>query len=117
MPSLLYGGLRYIQTRHAIYCKLCKDTIESKTNYDFNMCSCGLVGIDGGIGSSNRIIGSLENIEQRSMYCAHVNEKNLWLPKEIIETAHLNLISKYNQNVKVQGGETQGDNYTVEETS
>jgi hypothetical protein len=88
MPSLLYGGVRYTQVRHAIYCKLCKDTLESKSNHDFKMCSCGAVGID-----SDRIIGSLENIEQRSVYCAFINGKKLWLPQEIIESTHLELYS------------------------
>jgi hypothetical protein len=55
------------------------------------MCSCGSVGID-----SDRTLGSLENIEQRSIYCAFINGKKLWLPQEIIETAHLNLMNKYN---------------------
>jgi hypothetical protein len=110
MPSITYGGVKYIQVRHAIYCKLCKDTLESKTG--FKMCSCGLVGID-----SDRTLGSLENIEQRSIYCAYVNGKKLWLPQEIIESTHLNLINKYKQNAKVQGGETQGNYNPVEETT
>lgn len=110
MLYIVYGGVKYIQVRHAIYCKLCKDTLESKK--DFKMCSCGLVGID-----SDRILGSLENIEPRSMYCAFINGKKFWLPQEIIETTHLNLINKYKQNAKVQGGETQGNyNFTKETT-
>jgi hypothetical protein len=76
------------------------------------MCSCGSVGID-----SDRIIGSLENIEQRSIYSAYVNGKKFWLPQEIIETAHLNLLNKYKQNDKVQGRETQGNDYVAEETT
>ena len=112
MPSIIYGGVRYIQVRHAIYCKLCKDTLESKSNHDFKMCSCGSVGID-----YDRTLGSLENIEPRSIYCAHVNGKKLWLPQEIIESTHLNLISKYKQNAKVQGRETQGDYNLTKETT
>jgi hypothetical protein len=100
MPTLIYGGLKYIQTRHAVYCKLCKDTLESISNYDFKMCSCNSVGIDGGIGAGNRIIGSLENMEQRSIYCTYVNGKRLWLPPDIIETAHLNRIEKYKQDAR-----------------
>ena len=30
MPSITYGGVEYIQVRHALYCKKCKETIESK---------------------------------------------------------------------------------------
>jgi hypothetical protein len=96
MSSLVYGGVKYIRVRHAIFCKLCKDTLESITG--FKMCSCGSIGID-----DNRILGSLENIEPRSMYCAFINGKKLWLPQEIIETTHLNLLNKYKQNAKVKG--------------
>ena len=112
MPSIVYGGVRYIQVRHAIYCKLCKDTLESKDNHDFKMCSCGSVGID-----YDRILGSLENIEQRSIYCAFINGKKLWLPQEVIETAHLNQVNKYKQNAKVQRREAQGDYYVAKETT
>jgi hypothetical protein len=112
MPSITYGGVKYIQVRHAIYCKHCKDTIESKINHEFKMCSCGSVGID-----SDRIIGSLENIEQRSIYCAYVNGKKLWLPQEIIESTHLNIVNKYKQNDKVKGGKTQGNCYSLEKTT
>lgn len=115
MPSIIYGGVKYIQVRHAIYCKLCKDTLESKDNHDFKICSCNSVSLDGG--PSNKILGSLENIEPRSVYCAFINGKKLWLPQEIIETAHLNLINKYKQNAKVQGRETQGNNYTLEKAT
>ena len=100
MPELIHGGLRYIQVRHAVYCKLCSETIESKSDHDFKQCSCGSVGVDGGIESSNKIIGSPENMEQRSLYCAYVNGKKLWLPHEVIETAHLNNIAKYKQNAR-----------------
>lgn len=112
MSSITYGGVKYIQVRHAIYCKLCKETIESKINHEFKMCSCGSVGID-----SDRILGSLENIEPRSIYIAYVNGKKLWLPQEIIESTHLNIVNKYTQNAKVQGRETQGNCYLAKETT
>ena len=47
MNYILYAGLKYSQIRHAIYCKKCKETIESKHQYDFKFCSCNSVGIDG----------------------------------------------------------------------
>jgi hypothetical protein len=81
------------------------------------MCPCGSVGVDGGIGPSNRILGSLENIEQRSVYCADVNGKKFWLPEEVSQIAHLNMVAKYKQNDKVKRRETQGNNYTLEETT
>ena len=100
MSELIYGGLRYLQVRHAIYCKLCKETVESKSDHDFKTCSCGSVGVDGGIGLSNRIIGSPENMEQRSIYCTYINGKKVWLPQEVVESAHLNNIANYKQNAR-----------------
>jgi hypothetical protein len=85
MPSIVYGGLRYTQTRHAIYCKKCMETIESKHVHDFKMCSCKTVGIDGGISAGNRILGDLSDMENRSMYCAVVEKKKIWLPANVIE--------------------------------
>jgi hypothetical protein len=49
------------------------------------MCSCGAVGIDGGISAGNRILGDLSDMENRSMYCAVVEKKKIWLPPNIIE--------------------------------
>ena len=83
MPSILYGGLRYSQVRHAIYCKNCKETIESISDRDFKMCLCNSVGIDGGISSGNRILGKLEDMENRSVYCARLMKKKIWLPEEV----------------------------------
>ena len=81
MCSIIYGGLRYMQIRHAIYCKKCFETIESKDIYDLKYCSCKSIGIDGGISSGNRIIGNTSDIENRSMYCAIVQQKRIWLPE------------------------------------
>jgi hypothetical protein len=85
MPSIIYGGVRYIQVRHAIYCKLCKDTIESKDEHNFKWCSCGSIGIDGGIKDGNRILGNMCDIETRSMYHTFLNKKRIWLPQTVIE--------------------------------
>ena len=80
MPSIVYAGVRYIQTRHAIQCKKCLETIESKYTHDFKYCSCGTVGIDGGTSDGNRILGNLSDIEDRRMYSAIVGKKKIWLP-------------------------------------
>lgn len=85
MPYILYGGVKYEQVRHAILCKKCKDTIESKSVHDFKYCSCGAVGIDGGVLAGNHILGDILDIEPRSMYRAVINGKELWLPQEVIE--------------------------------
>ena len=85
MPSIVYNGIRYTQTRHAIQCKKCLETIESKHRNDFKYCSCKAVGIDGGISSGNRIIGNLTDIEYRSMYCTIIDKKKIWLPQSAID--------------------------------
>ena len=85
MPSIVYGGVKYTQIRHAIQCKKCLETIESKHIHDFKYCSCMAVGIDGGISDGNRILGSLSDIEDRSMYCAVIGGKRIWLPQCAIE--------------------------------
>jgi len=94
MPSIIYAGVRYSQTRHAIYCKKCKETIESKSIHDFKYCTCGAIGIDGGIGGGNRILGKLSDMEDRSMYCTVVNKKKIWLPQSVIEQQFIELQNK-----------------------
>ena len=84
MSTILFGGLKYTQIRHAIYCKICTDTIESISVHDYKVCKCGAVGIDGGIVPGNRILGSLHNIENRSMYRATLGTKIFWLPEGIL---------------------------------
>ena len=39
------------------------------------------VGIDGGIDDGNRILGNISDMEDRSMYCAIVQKKKIWLPQ------------------------------------
>ena len=85
MPSIVYGGVKYTQIRHAIQCKRCLETIESKDIHDFKYCSCGAVGIDGGMSEGNRILGNLADVEERSVYCANVGNKKLWLPHSVVE--------------------------------
>ena len=80
MPHIIYGGLKYLLVRHAVYCKSCKNTVESKYGYDFKMCPCGLIGVDGGISDGNRVLGDLSMLEDRSMYRADINGKRFWLP-------------------------------------
>jgi len=95
MPSITYGGVEYIQIRHAIYCRQCKDTIESKSVHDFKFCSCGSVGIDGGIFAGNRILGNLSDIQDRSVYRAIIGNKIIWLPEIVVK----NNLNKCNTNI------------------
>jgi hypothetical protein len=85
MPSIVYGGLRYTQIRHVIQCRKCLETIESKDIHDLKYCSCRAVAIDGGISAGNRILGNLLDIDERSIYCANVLNKNFWLPHSVVE--------------------------------
>jgi hypothetical protein len=85
MPSIVYGGVRYTQIRHAIQCKKCLETIESKYIHDFKYCLCGAVGIDGGVSAGNRILGNLSDLDYRSMYCTIIGKKKIWLPQFAIE--------------------------------
>jgi len=90
MSTILFGGIKYHQIRHAIYCKICKETVESKSVHDYKVCKCGTVGVDGGVEPGNRILGNLANMESRSMFRAIVGGKVFWLPEDTIR----NLFSK-----------------------
>ena len=85
MSFIVYGGVRYTQVRHAVFCNKCLETIESRFIHDFKTCSCGAVGIDGGISDGNRVLGDPSDIQIRSMYCAIVGKKTIWLPLFVIE--------------------------------
>lgn len=98
MPSIIHDGIRYTQTVHAIKCKKCLETIESKQVHDFKMCSCGSVGIDGGISAGNSVLGELSDIENKSKYCAIVENKKIWLPHTIIENYFQNKPTSQNQS-------------------
>jgi len=74
-----------MQVRHAVYCKLCKDTVESKSIHNFVTCACGSASVDGGIDSGNRIIGDRKNMELRSIYAASINGKNVWLFQDVVD--------------------------------
>ena len=91
MSFILFGGVKYNQIIHALYCNICEETIISKGLHDLQYCKCGSIGVDGGNEIGNRIIGNLFDMETRSMYCAFVNKKRIWLPINIIE-AHFNSI-------------------------
>jgi len=79
MPHIIYAGIKYNQIRHAIYCKKCTDTIESLFQHDFKYCSCGAVGIDGGILNGNTYIGN------GSMYVTIIDKRQIYLPQNILE--------------------------------
>jgi hypothetical protein len=85
MPHIIYGGVLYEQVRHAIYCKLCRETIESNKQHEFQLCYCGSIGVDSG-----RILGNISNMEPRSMYQATIRGQRYWLPQDVIhrEWAH-----------------------------
>jgi hypothetical protein len=86
MSCIVYGGIKYIRIRHAIQCKKCLETIESKHRYDFKYCTCKLVGIDGGISDGSHIIGNISDIENRSIYYTFIQNKKIYLPQFVIES-------------------------------
>lgn len=48
-------------------CKKCGDVLESTHHYDFRMCSCGAVGVDGGHAYVRRM-GNPEDYIEMSLY-------------------------------------------------
>ena len=74
---MIYGGVKYYKVRHALYCKKCFVTIESIKSLIY--CPCGSIGLD-----EDRILGDLEDMEDRSMYVATIRGKRVWLPESIL---------------------------------
>lgn len=87
MSTIVYGGVKYTQVRHAIKCKRCEETIESSSDRDYRICLCGAVAIDGGTSPGNRILGDPKDMEARSLYCAFVGNKRIWLPEAAAASA------------------------------
>ena len=83
----MYGGVKYHKVRHALYCKKYFVTIESIKSLIY--CSCSAIGIDDG-----RILGNLEDMEDRSMYVATVRGRRVWAPQWVIETGFRGLITR-----------------------
>ena len=81
MPYILHGGVTYTQVRHAIQCKKCLETIESKDVHDYRVCSCKSVAIDGGI--NGRILGNTSEFYNRSVYRAIIQNKIVYLKVDI----------------------------------
>jgi len=86
MPSVIHNGIRYIQTKHKIQCKRCLEIISSKSNHDFKYCSCRSVGIDGGIGGCNRIIGKREDYINKGEYIAMIEKQKIRLDPAIVDS-------------------------------
>jgi hypothetical protein len=73
MSYIVHGGVKYTKVRHAIQCKKCLETIESKDIHDYKTCSCESVGID-----YERILGSPSDYEDRSVYRAIIQNKIIY---------------------------------------
>ena len=74
MPYI-HGGVKYTKVRHAIQCKKCLETIESKGIHDYKACSCQTVAI-----GDERILGNASDYEDRSVYRALIKNKIVYLP-------------------------------------
>ena len=79
---ITHGGVKYYRIRNAVYCKACGDTVESIDIHDFKMCSCGLVGVDGG--PQGRILGDPAAVDSRAVYAARVDGKLVFLPCNVL---------------------------------
>jgi hypothetical protein len=77
----MYEGIKYTQTKHAIFCKRCLDTIESKFVNDFKWCSCESVGVGGGIVSG--ILFGTDFVDKRE-WSAIVSGRIVYLSAETI---------------------------------
>jgi hypothetical protein len=53
--------------RNAVRCLKCGDVIESKTTHEWVLCSCGAVGVDGGL-SYRRRSGFESDMEELSEF-------------------------------------------------
>ena len=49
-------------------CRVCLDTIESKSGHDFKSCKCGEISVDGGLGYLRRLFKDRNNIIELSEY-------------------------------------------------
>ena len=75
MNTILYGGLKYTKIHHAICCRLCKQIIRSTHLHDYKTCICGSISID-----NDRVLGSKEHIDDRSIYVSEVRGKKIYIP-------------------------------------
>jgi hypothetical protein len=78
MPYIVHGGVKYTKVRHAIQCKKCLETIESKHIHDYKTCSCESVAID-----DERILGSPSDYEDRCVYRAIIQNKIIYRSKNM----------------------------------
>ena len=101
MATIIYGGVHYLQTRHAMFCRKCLTTVESKTVHDLKICPCGSVGVDGGVCAGNRILGDLKDMEPRSIYVATVGTHKILLPQAIIEKHHRSLEAAHQNDIDI----------------
>lgn len=51
--------------RNRVRCRKCGTSLESKSDHDFQTCSCGAISIDGGLECPRRL-GELADIEELS---------------------------------------------------
>jgi hypothetical protein len=99
--TLTYRGRKYEQTKHAVYCKKCQDTIESIYHHDFKYCSCKSVGIDGGTLVGNSYVGNPADMELRDEYVTHVNGKIATIPQGFLDSLLLSGLKKIERRVSV----------------
>lgn len=102
MNTITYGGVKYKQVRHVVYCFKCRETVESFHEHDYKVCLCGTVGVDGGIFPGNRYIGKPEDMDIRSIYRASVNGRYVWLPGYISRNSVIKIDNAKDASVSTQ---------------
>ena len=83
----MHEGVRYVQVRHAMRCKLCDAVVESKSLHDFKECACGAVAVDGGITCGNRVLGRVQDMEDCSQWRTEARPF-VWLQQDAIDARH-----------------------------
>lgn len=85
MPHIVFGGVKYLQVRHAVQCMKCHETIESRFPNDLKKCKCNAIEINGGIADGNYIKGDPKQMEDKRVFCGLINGNEACIPQHIID--------------------------------
>jgi hypothetical protein len=80
----VFQGTTYVMKRHIVQCRKCLDTIETTDEHDLLKCSCGAIGVDGGVERGCTRHGKREDARDFSIWVAKDNPNNI-LPQMAAE--------------------------------
>ncbi len=66
--TILRNGKEYVLVRNSVQCRHCQDIVISMGLRDYIMCSCGRVGVDGGLYAGCSVIGHREDMIDLSVW-------------------------------------------------